>query len=100
MPKIYEYFGYIFYFWSNEHDPVHVHVKKGERETIYEIILENGKLSKINKRKDKNVTSLTEKEDKEAYAFVEKFALNIVEKWVNYFVYNKKIRSSKISKRV
>ena len=67
---------------------------------MYEIILENGKLSKINRRKDKNVISLTEKEDKEACAFVEKFALNIVEKWVNYFVYNKKIRSSKISKRV
>ena len=100
MPKIYEYFGFIFYFWSNEHEPIHVHVKKGGRESVYEIILENGNLSKINRRKDKNVISLTEKEHKEAYAFVEKFALNIVEKWVNYFVYNKKIRSSKISKRV
>ena len=53
MPKIYEYFGFIFYFWSNEHEPIHVHVKKGGRESVYEIILENGKLSKINRRKDK-----------------------------------------------
>jgi hypothetical protein len=22
MPKIYEYFGFIFYFYSNEHEPV------------------------------------------------------------------------------
>ncbi len=28
MPEIYEYFGLIFYFFSNEHDPIHVHVKK------------------------------------------------------------------------
>ena len=28
MPKIFEYFGFIFYFFSNEHEPIHVHVKK------------------------------------------------------------------------
>ena len=27
MPKIFEYFGFIFYFFSNEHEPIHVHVK-------------------------------------------------------------------------
>ena len=27
MPKIFEYFGFIFYFYSNEHEPIHVHVK-------------------------------------------------------------------------
>ncbi|MDE6341047.1 MAG: DUF4160 domain-containing protein, partial [Muribaculaceae bacterium] len=25
MPKIFEYFGLIFYFYSNEHEPIHVH---------------------------------------------------------------------------
>lgn len=24
MPKIFEYFGFIFYFFSNEHEPIHV----------------------------------------------------------------------------
>ena len=28
MPKIFEYFGFIFYFFSNEHEPIHVHVKQ------------------------------------------------------------------------
>lgn len=28
MPKIFEYFGFIFLFYSNEHDPVHVHANK------------------------------------------------------------------------
>lgn len=27
MPKIFEYFGFIFYFFSNEHEPIHVHVQ-------------------------------------------------------------------------
>ena len=25
MPKIYEYLGILIYFYSNEHEPVHVH---------------------------------------------------------------------------
>ncbi len=29
MPKIFEYFGFIFYFYSNEHEPIHVHVQHG-----------------------------------------------------------------------
>ncbi|MGM9778134.1 MAG: DUF4160 domain-containing protein, partial [Prevotella sp.] len=28
MPKIFEYFGLIFLFYSNEHEPIHVHVMK------------------------------------------------------------------------
>ncbi len=30
MPKIFEYFGFIFYFFSNEHEPIHVHVLHGK----------------------------------------------------------------------
>ena len=30
MPKIFEYFGFIFFFYSNEHEPIHVHVLHGE----------------------------------------------------------------------
>jgi len=29
MPKIFEYFGFIFYFYSNEHEPIHIHVLHG-----------------------------------------------------------------------
>lgn len=28
MPKIYEYFGFIFFFYSSEYEPIHVHVIK------------------------------------------------------------------------
>jgi hypothetical protein len=29
MPTIFKFFGMQFYFWSNEHEPVHIHVRKG-----------------------------------------------------------------------
>ena len=41
MPKIYEYFGFVFYFYSNEHEPIHVHVIHNQQETIFELILQN-----------------------------------------------------------
>ncbi len=47
MPKIYEYLGFVFYFYSNEHEPIHVHVTKAEREIIFELIMANGQLSEI-----------------------------------------------------
>jgi len=29
MPTVFKFFGMQFYFWSNEHKPVHIHVRKG-----------------------------------------------------------------------
>ena len=50
MPKIFEYFGFIFLFYFNEHEPIHVHVMKDGHEAIFEIILENGALVEIHRR--------------------------------------------------
>lgn len=100
MPKIYEYFGFVFYFYSNEHAPIHVHVRKAERELIYELEFSNGKLSNIRIRQKKGVKPLDPKEDAEVVAFINKFADGIAKKWMNAFIYNKKVISTKITKRV
>ena len=42
MPKLYEYLGIIIFFYSNEHEPIHVHGRYGEFESKIEIILKNG----------------------------------------------------------
>jgi hypothetical protein len=34
MPRVFEKEGYRFFFYSNEHDPVHVHVTKGDGEAV------------------------------------------------------------------
>jgi hypothetical protein len=41
MPKLYEYFGLIVLFYSNEHEPVHVHGKYQGCESRAEFIIEN-----------------------------------------------------------
>ena len=39
MPKLYEYFGIVVMFYSNEHEPVHVHSKYQGHEMRAEIIV-------------------------------------------------------------
>jgi len=39
MPKLYEYLGLIFFFYSNEHLPIHVHVSFAEFENKIELNL-------------------------------------------------------------
>ena len=45
MPTVFIFFGYRFYFYSNDHTPIHVHVSKGGSEARYEVeqikLLEN-----------------------------------------------------------
>lgn len=100
MPKIFEYFGFIFLFYSNEHEPIHVHVMKDGHEAIFEIILENGELVEIHKRNYNKIPPLSEKDISTAEAFVKKYYKNIVDKWVNFFIYKKRIRSTKITKKI
>jgi hypothetical protein len=47
MPKLYEYFGLIVMFYSNEHEPVHVHGKCQGRESRAEIIMVAGTVEEI-----------------------------------------------------
>jgi hypothetical protein len=35
MPKVFEEDGYRFFFYSNEHRPIHVHVRYGEGEAVF-----------------------------------------------------------------
>lgn len=99
MPKIFEYFGFIFFFYSNEHEPIHVHVLKGETDVVFDIILEDGHLKAIEARKGKR-SPMSDKDQKTAEAFVRKYYKNIVEKWINFFVLKKSIRSTKITKKI
>lgn len=41
MPKIFEYFGLIFLFYSNEHEPIHVHVMRDGKEFVQRKLLKS-----------------------------------------------------------
>ena len=37
MPKIFEKDGFRFFFYSNEHRPIHVHVRHGDGEAVFDV---------------------------------------------------------------
>jgi Domain of unknown function (DUF4160) len=100
MPKLYEYFGLIVLFYSNEHTPIHVHGKFQGRESKAEIIYENGKLTEIRILNVKGKIPLDDKNKKKLKLLVETYHMDIIQKWMDFFVYNNKIEAVKISKKL
>ena len=100
MPKIFEYFGFIFYFYSNEHEPIHVHVMHGGRESIFDLIMQNGELAELRVRQKNGTEELSEKEKKTADEFIRKYHKNIIDKWIKFFVLKQTVRSTNIKKKI
>ena len=46
MPKIFEYLGIVFFFYANDHKPLHVHARYAEYESIIELEISEGQLEK------------------------------------------------------
>ena len=100
MPKIFEYFGFIFYFYSNEHEPIHVHVLHGGKESVFDIIMMDGELAEIRVREKHGAEPLPEKDKRTAEAFIRKYHKNIIDKWVKFFVLKQSVRSTNIKKKL
>ncbi len=100
MPKIFEYLGILIFFYSNEHEPIHVHAKKGEFESKAEFYIINGAITEIKIRNIPGAKPLKGKILKDFEIFLEKYADKIVEKWISYFVYHKDVDFEIITKRL
>jgi Domain of unknown function (DUF4160) len=99
MPKLFEWLGLAFFFYSEEHEPIHVHVTTVDRETIFELIIDNGIVKEIRKRSNGDRPMLNNTEEKLALKLIRKYKYGIIERWVKYFVWHKPIKSKKISSK-
>ena len=77
MPKLYEYFGLLILFYSNEHEPIHVHA------------VDAGHVPPLNGARLKDFKAL-----------VKVRAEDIVRKWIDFFVFKKQVKMERITKRV
>lgn len=100
MPKLYEYFGLIVMFYSNEHEPVHVHGKYQGRESRAEIILLNGVVQEIVYTGVAGRAPLDDNELRHFQELVTAKADEIVAKWIDFFVLHKSISPERITKRL
>lgn len=100
MPKLFEYLGIVIMFYSNEHEPIHVHGKYQGMESKAEIVLENGKVVSVIIKDVRGRKPLEPSKQKDFKEFVETFADQIVQRWVDYFVYHKSLKCIKIEGKV
>ena len=100
MPKIYEYFGLVFFFYSNDHEPIHVHVRKGGRQSIFELYIQDGNLTEIRQRNEICSESLSDKEAILAESFIHAYYKRIIEKWMKFFVLKKRIRCTSVTRKI
>jgi len=100
MPKLYEYFGLIIMFYSNEHEPIHVHCKHQGKETKAEIIYQDGKFIEVRLSEVHGKEPLDLQNQKKFKKLVEAYREDIVRKWIDFFIYNVSISCETITKKV
>ena len=67
---------------------------------VFELILMDGELVDIRTRGDAGYDPLSEKDIKSVEDFIRVYYKNIVDKWMNFFVFKKKVRCTQITKKV
>lgn len=100
MPGIFEYLGILIFFYSNEHEPIHVHGKHNGFESKAEFFIVNGKIFEIKIKPIKGYKPLIGSKLKDFEDFLEAYADKIVQKWIDYFVYHKDVEFERINTRI
>ena len=100
VPKLFEYFGLIVMFYSNEHDPIHVHGVYHGRESRAELILRDGKVVRIRFAGARGRKPLGIQQQRDFRKLVERFQDDIVRKWVEFFVLHKRVDPESIPRRL
>lgn len=99
MPKVYEYLGLVFFFYSNDHEPVHLHARYQDTESKFEVIEAYGKTSVYGKEV-KGKKPLSRKHMQMASALVQLKRTDIIRIWEDFFVHGRKIKCERITEKI
>ena len=77
MPTVFTKDGYRFFFYSNDHTPIHVHVRRGNGEAVFEV---EGTVVALRESIGLKTKELSEAED-----LAEAHRELIIQKWHEYF---------------
>jgi len=98
MPKIFEYLGIIILFYSDEHEPVHVHATYGDNIVKVSFFIRDGKIYRVTYSEIVGKFPLAK--FKELKKFVSVYKDEIVKAWDNYFIWKTKVNFVRITKKL
>ena len=87
-------------FYSNEHEPIHVHGKYQGYESKAEFTIIEGEVVEIAVKNVKGRKPLPSNILKDFNQFVNAYSDRIVEKWIDYFVLHKKVECERVERRI
>ena len=100
MPKLFEYLGLIIRFFSNEHEPIHIHAFYKEYQTKVEFIIENGIITKIIYRKVHGYEMIPKEKISDLQTLIEVYKYDIIQLWIKYFILHEKVNCKKINTKL
>ena len=100
MPKIFEYLGFVFFLYSNDHKPLHVHVRYAEYESVIEFEILNGQLIKIKFNRSVNNKPIPVSYRNEIEKFASTYYLQIIEKWTQFYLLKMEPKNEKITRKI
>jgi hypothetical protein len=100
MPKLYEYLGIVVLFYSNEHEPIHVHGKYQRRESRAELVVRDGRVVDIIYSSVRGRRPLEGAQLQDFQTLVRHYAEDIVRKWIDYFVLHRSVEPEIITRRI
>ncbi|HNE49659.1 MAG: DUF4160 domain-containing protein [Chitinophagales bacterium] len=81
MPEIFRQSGFIFKFYSDDHEPIHVHIVKAGKEVIFEVSETGIRLRNNYGMKNSDVKTIA--------TLVQENKALIIKTWTDFFIYKK-----------
>ena len=100
VPTLYIYLGIRVYFYSGDHQPIHVHGYYQGHESKAEITVEKGEITKISFVRATDAIPLSPKQQRDFEDIVEHEAKNIVRSWKEFETLGKKPKVKRITRRI
>jgi hypothetical protein len=98
MPKIYEYLGIVISFFSDEHEPIHVHAEYNGNVVKVSFFIKDGKIYRT------TYSEITGKfppaKMKVLKKFISLYKDNIIQEWTNFFILKKKVNFERITTKL
>lgn len=99
-PVLFDYFGLELFLNSSDNRPVHIYARSGDNMSVAAINFKNGIHSSVDIRNVPDVGMIDDIEIKKFRALIEQNLSQIINSWVDFYVFNRKPISERIIKQV
>lgn len=97
-PLAFSFNGIKIFIFDDDHQPIHIHAKRDNLQTVFNLIIDNKKLIDIEIRDVGNSnTLLNEADTKKVKKFLKKEWKMVVQKWTDVVVFKTRITVKRIS---